>query len=532
MNLHLARYVDRWVGLAICFGLWLVGTRRSAGSAGVRIVPPLLATTPPPESATPRPPRRVLGIKFYGLGNIAMILPTLAGAARAPATLRDRLPHLAGQRRAAARRAGSSRDVLTVEVGSFASFVRSVRRLLGALRRGRYDAVLDFEQFMKLSGIFALLDRRAERGSASTPRGRRAAGSTRTASPTPTPTTWRTSSCASCAVRPRDRARAARAARRSTAARTRRRASLRELGVARRPSRWSRCTSAPVRTTTRSRSSAGTSSASRALADDLVERHGARVVFTGQGRGGAALIDEALAAMRQSRARDLACDRARRGRAARARSTRASFVVSNDTSVMHLAGAGRDPGGRVLRPDRAAHLRAARRARPGLLQGPLLQPVPLQLQPQDEPLRRSRVHARDHGRRGARAASRRTSLPRPRRRRARRAARPAQDRRVAMEASSPAPRASSDTAWCRSSRSRGDRLRLFDMVPPPATPDARARDRRRRRRRDRRSRPGDMRDPAALRARRRGVEVIYHLAAGQRMKPQFARPLRGRDLRR
>src|SRR5438034_7559457 len=31
-----------------------------------------------------------------------------------------------------------------------------------------------------------------------------------------------------------------------------------------------------------------------------------------------------------------------------------------------------------------------------------------------------------------------------------------------------------------------------------------------------------MRDAAALRAAARGVEVVYHLAAGQRMKPQFA----------
>ena len=71
MNLRLARYIDRWVGLGVCFLLWGLARLLSAG----RAVPPLLGTTPPRK--VPGTPRRVLAIKFYGLGNIAMILPTL-----------------------------------------------------------------------------------------------------------------------------------------------------------------------------------------------------------------------------------------------------------------------------------------------------------------------------------------------------------------------------------------------------------------------------------------------------------------------
>jgi nucleoside-diphosphate-sugar epimerase len=66
---------------------------------------------------------------------------------------------------------------------------------------------------------------------------------------------------------------------------------------------------------------------------------------------------------------------------------------------------------------------------------------------------------------------------------------------------------------------RGDSLRLFDLLPPPESLLARVAE----------SAPAarsatataDMRDPAALRRAADGVEVIYHLAAGQRMKPQF-----------
>src|SRR6185295_13628473 len=59
---------------------------------------------------------------------------------------------------------------------------------------------------------------------------------------------------------------------------------------------------------------------------------------------------------------------------------------------------------------------------------------------------------------------------------------------------------------------RGRPLRLFDILPPPAGLASHADE----------VVQGDMRDPAALRASMRGVGVVYHLAAGQRMKPQFA----------
>jgi nucleoside-diphosphate-sugar epimerase len=58
---------------------------------------------------------------------------------------------------------------------------------------------------------------------------------------------------------------------------------------------------------------------------------------------------------------------------------------------------------------------------------------------------------------------------------------------------------------------RGDSVRGFDMVPPAQKQRSSIEFVR-----------GDMRDAAAIRDAARGVDVIYHLAAGQRMKPQFA----------
>ncbi|MDG2307391.1 MAG: NAD(P)-dependent oxidoreductase [Candidatus Binatia bacterium] len=68
---------------------------------------------------------------------------------------------------------------------------------------------------------------------------------------------------------------------------------------------------------------------------------------------------------------------------------------------------------------------------------------------------------------------------------------------------------------------RGDDLRLFDMVAPPESLRGRLStagvDRVRLQ-----EIAGDMRDLAALEKAADGAEVIYHLAAGQRMKPQFS----------
>jgi nucleoside-diphosphate-sugar epimerase len=60
-------------------------------------------------------------------------------------------------------------------------------------------------------------------------------------------------------------------------------------------------------------------------------------------------------------------------------------------------------------------------------------------------------------------------------------------------------------------RARGVRMRLIDMVPPP---DDRAA--------GHEFRQVDLRDAAAVAEACRGVEVVHHLAAGQRMKPQFS----------
>ena len=74
----LARFLDTWGGLAICAVLYF-----HAKLTGRRL-PPMHATTPPDATVAPiAKPQRILTIKTYGLGNIAILMPVLACVRRA-----------------------------------------------------------------------------------------------------------------------------------------------------------------------------------------------------------------------------------------------------------------------------------------------------------------------------------------------------------------------------------------------------------------------------------------------------------------
>jgi ADP-heptose:LPS heptosyltransferase len=326
MNLHLARYVDRWVGLPLCALLY--GAARLSGER----LPPLGATTPPSDSPLPRP-RRMLAIKFYGLGNLAMILPVLQELQAAWPDIEIDVLTLPGNA-SLLEQSGVVRRVLTAEVTTTPRFVRSVWRLFGELRRGGYDVVFDFEQFLKVSGIFGFLTRAGRRMGLNTEGQQRA---------------W----LYTTRIAYTDSEHTVDVFRRLSA----------PFGVAGpRPTAWRLPVPDGARDAARARlAAAGLPSAARlvvihigtgpnyatvavkrwdverfaALADRLVERHGVSVVFTGQGAEERDLVRTACGLMRHG-AVDL-CDQldvpALTGVIAEA-----SFVIANDTSVVHLAG--------------------------------------------------------------------------------------------------------------------------------------------------------------------------------------------------
>ncbi len=330
MNLNYARYVDKWIGLVVC--LLLFAVERALGPLTGRRLPSLSATTPPRDDEPPPAPRRILCMKFYGLGNTIMLLPVLQA-------LRRRFPDaevdfltLVGNV-ALLERSGAVTRAIGVDVGGVARFVRSLVAVLRLVRRRRYDTVVDFEQFVKVSTVIGVLSGARERIGFNTDGQRRGFMYTRRVVYTDSE---HMSVLFARLLRPLDVSGELPPVtlRLERAERERVQDFLSAAGVAaeRFPlvaihlgigmnfyrvalKRWDPADFA-------------------AVADGLAERYGAAVVFTGQGHEERALIAEARARMRHpsidAADRFTVCELA-------ALVERCHFVVCNDTSVMHLA---------------------------------------------------------------------------------------------------------------------------------------------------------------------------------------------------
>jgi heptosyltransferase-2 len=158
VNPNLARRIDAWGGVALAAVLWAIGRLR--GTAGGVPLPPMRATTPPGREVAG--PRRVLAIKFYGLGNLVMILPVLQALREAfPAAEIDFLTF--PENELLLQRSRLVRRVLAVDIGGVGRLLATLGRALRAIRRADYDLVLDFEQFLRLSAILAFLSGARER---------------------------------------------------------------------------------------------------------------------------------------------------------------------------------------------------------------------------------------------------------------------------------------------------------------------------------------------------------------------------------
>lgn len=328
-----SRRIDAWLGLALCALLY--GFARLHARLGGPALAPWGAPTPPRGDGAREPaPRRVLAIKLWGLGNLVMIAPVLDALRRAAPGVEIDFLTLESNR-ALLSRSGVVDRVVGFEVRSHAALLRSLWAALRALRARRYDLVLDFEQFAKLSAILAYLCGAPRRIGFATDAQRRAAlFTTRVAYADGEPMRQiflRLLQPLGFEPRIRPPRFAIEASERERVAQ------LLEAGGIRRdgsPLVAIHVGSGPSSTGVPLKRWPPESFAE--LADALARRHGASLVFTGHGEEEGELVRGVRARM-QEPALDL-CGRLGLGELL-ALLEGCRFVVSNDTSVMHLAGA-------------------------------------------------------------------------------------------------------------------------------------------------------------------------------------------------
>ena len=137
MNLALVKYVDRYVGIVLCYAVSVFHLFREM----IR----------PAEDTIEA--HRILLVKLWGLGNVVMILPVIRA-------MRRRYPdaeiHFLT--------ISSNREILEhcpdldglhlIDAGSPRKLLASGFRAFGRLRRTRLDLVVDFEQFSRASALF------------------------------------------------------------------------------------------------------------------------------------------------------------------------------------------------------------------------------------------------------------------------------------------------------------------------------------------------------------------------------------------
>ena len=151
-DLRFARSVDRRLGSLLVRLLAAPGFSRGSAPAGE--------------------PRRILLIKFHGIGNIVMLLPSLRAIRSRYRAAEIDLVTFSSNREVCACLADVDRTHL-LDGESLATFVRSAAGLLPLLRSRRYDLVVDFEQFALASAVLAALTGAPRRVGFATPSGPR-----------------------------------------------------------------------------------------------------------------------------------------------------------------------------------------------------------------------------------------------------------------------------------------------------------------------------------------------------------------------
>jgi ADP-heptose:LPS heptosyltransferase len=140
MNLKFVRIIDTYAGIPLMYCASLL--RRLSGKPAV--------------SGLPRNPAAILCVKFWGVGNLFMMLPAVEALKRHYPQAAIDLLTLRTSRDAAAT-TGMFATLHTIDTDSLVTFLFSTAQCLVGLRQRKYNLVIDFEQFAKFSALLCSL---------------------------------------------------------------------------------------------------------------------------------------------------------------------------------------------------------------------------------------------------------------------------------------------------------------------------------------------------------------------------------------
>lgn len=135
MNWKLIRIIDRWAGIPLLYLLRLLPRMRVLRQGEPSLIP-----------------RQVLFIKFWGIGNIFMILPSIQA-------MKEQWPDVSvdfltlENNREALEATGAVRTIAPISTRSISRFMATWREAVAMLKENRYDVIIDCEQFSRFSAI-------------------------------------------------------------------------------------------------------------------------------------------------------------------------------------------------------------------------------------------------------------------------------------------------------------------------------------------------------------------------------------------
>lgn len=138
MNWKLIRRIDAGIGIVLILFLRLLSFLRQSDTQVTR--GPVAKV------------QRILLIKFWGVGNLFMLLPTIRG-------LRAQFPHsqidflTLKSNHSALALCDVVNNIFTINTHSAGAFLRTWREAIKILRCNHYDVVIDFEQFARFSAL-------------------------------------------------------------------------------------------------------------------------------------------------------------------------------------------------------------------------------------------------------------------------------------------------------------------------------------------------------------------------------------------